>query len=436
MEQVSPRIPEPSKPRFYYGWVIVAVIFLTGAASSLWMNASLSVLVKPITDEFEWKRSVFSGASTIGTILGGVLAFFVGPAIDRFGAKWVLFLGFLVSGLLFVLLSATHGVVLFFFIMIVGRIILQGIVNVADAVVVPQWFIAQRGRATAIAALGPRFGTGVLPFISQAITSGFGWRPAALAIGVMAWAITLAPVFFWMKRRPEDMGLRPDGASATATKPAAPTKTQTTAKPRAGETNYTLKEVLRMRGFWVLLLGFAISQFVNTGINFNLLPYLTDQGVSTTQAITVVSLWSLAALPTTMLGGFLAERIPHRYVLTCIFIGTALGVLILTRTHSFGMGLIFALIHGTFIGAVLLFQTLTFADYYGRNSLGAIRGFVTVFFMIANAFGPLAATTVFDITGSYQGIIWVYVGLSFFISACMFFAKPPPQVRLESKPAA
>lgn len=386
------------------------------------MNSSLSVLVKPITDEFGWKRSVFSGASTIGTLIGGGLALFVGPAIDRYGAKWILFWSFLVSGVLFLALSQVHGVILFFFIMICGRILLQGVINVADAVIVPKWFIHQRGRATAIAAMGPRFGTGFMPFLSQSVTNSSGWRPAAVLLGVATWVITLVPVWLWVRRTPEDMGLQPDGTPIGQKPKARPARRLN--QPQ-GETNYTLKEVLRLRSFYVLLVGFVISSFVNTGINFNLLPYLTDQGISTTHAVTVVSIWGLAAIPATLAGGFLAERIPHRYALAVIFCGTTSGIVLLTITHSFGMGLLFAALHGMFFGLFQLFQTLMFADYYGRTSLGAIRGFMTVFFMIANAFGPLAATLVFDFSGSYLPILRLYVVLSLVISACIFFAKPP-----------
>ncbi|MDP2948045.1 MAG: MFS transporter [Chloroflexota bacterium] len=402
----------------------MAVIFLTGMASSLWMNSSLSVLVKPITDEFHWRRSVFSGASTVGTLLGGVLALYIGTSIDRFGAKWVLFIGFLVTGVLFLLLSQVHGIALFFAILILGRLILQGIINVADAVVVPKWFIVQRGRATAIAALGPRLGTGVLPFISQTITNSFSWRAAAASIGLLAWGITLVPVLLWLKRRPEDLGLAPDGKPVGEHGPAQSVK-PTLARHRWSDTNYTLREVLHFRGFYVLVVGFTLSQFVSTGINFNLLPLLTDEGVSTTQAVTVVSVWSLAAIPSTILGGFLAERFPHRFVLVGIFAGLTAGTYLLTLAHSFAFGLLFAVLHGSFSGAMALYQTLTFADYYGRASLGAIRGFLTVFFMLANSLGPLAATMVFDTTGSYQSILHFYVALSAAIAVCMLFATRP-----------
>ena len=395
------------------------------------MNSSLGVLVKPVTEEFEWKRSVFSGATLIGTLLGGVAALFVGPSIDRFGAKWVLFLGFLVTGILFLLLSKVHGVVQFFLILIAGRLILQGIINVADAVVVPKWFITQRGRASAIAALGPRLGTGVLPFMSQSLTNAFGWRTAAVGIGLAAWAITLGPILFWLKRRPEDMGLTPDGGQRRAA--AAKGKSIVEAKKPRETVEYTLKEVLRFRGFYVLLLGFFMSQFFSTGISFNLLPLLTDQGVSTTQAVTVVSLWSLTAIPSTLVGGFMAERLPHRLTLVGIFCGLTVGTYLLTLANSFALGLLFAVVHGSFFGMMLLYQSLTFADYYGRAHLGAIRGFVTVFFMIANAFGPFVATLFFDVTGSYLGILRAYVVLSLLVACFMYFARPPRKLAADHK---
>ena len=388
------------------------------------MNTALSVFLKPITAEFDWSRSTFAGASTIGTILGGITALAIGPAIDRFGARWVLLGACTGTGALFLLLGTMNGIWQFYLILVGGRLILQGLLNVANNVVVSKWFVSQRGRASAIAALGPRLGTGTLPLVAQFITNGFGWRTAAATLGLVTLSIALIPVLLWLRRTPEDIGLVPDGVMAGVPGPA-PTGASLVARVPATEAAYTLKQVLRFRGFYILLAGFVLSQFVSTGINFNLIPYFTDQGLSSAQAVIIVSVWSLIGVPTTLLGGYLAERVRLRYLLFGIFAGITLGALLLTFVDNFLLGLLFAVLHGSFFGSMLLFQTLAFADYYGRSSLGAIRGFITPFLMFSNALGPLVATAVFDTTGSYSIILRVYVGLSAVSALGMLFATPP-----------
>jgi len=88
-----------------YGWVIVWVTVVSAIASGVNVNPTIGVFVKPLTEEFGWSRSVIAGAVAIGTIFGGILALVVGPIIDRFGARWVLLVGFLLMGGLLILLS-------------------------------------------------------------------------------------------------------------------------------------------------------------------------------------------------------------------------------------------------------------------------------------------------------------------------------------------
>ncbi len=415
-------VPEKG-PRFFYGWVIVGVVFLAGIASAAWMNTGLSVFLKPITSEFGWSRSTFTAAGTVGTLAGGFSALAIGPAIDRWGAKWFLFAACLGTGILFLLLGQIHGLLLFFVLLVAGRFILQGILNVANAVAIPKWFVEQRGRATAISTLGPRLGTAVIPLGLQVIATGYGWRTGAAVLGVTAMAITVPPILLWFRRRPEDMGLLPDGRDATAATGGGANKTA----KRAEEVSYTIKEALRFKGFYLLVGAFAINQFVNTGVNFNLLPYLTDQGISPTKAATIVMVWSLMGMPGVMAAGYLGERLPLRYLMVVAFAGIMAGNVILAMTHSVPLGLVFAVVQGVFFGAIQLYQTLVFADYYGRASQGAIRGAITPVWMVANSLGPLAATLVFDATGTYRPIMLAYVGIGIVVMIGAALAAPPPQ---------
>lgn len=429
-ESGSSKDPKPGEHRLFYGWVIVGVIFLTGFASSAWLNTSLSIFLKPLTSEFGWSRSAFAGAGLIGTILGGLTALIIGPSIDRFGARGVLLVACLTTGILFIFLGFVHALWHFYLIVIVGRLLLQGVLNIANTVVVSKWFLLRRGRASALAALGQRLGTGILPFFSQLIVNGYGWRTAATLLGLVSLSVTILPVLFWLKRQPEDMGLQVDGGRigqfGENTKGGS-------GQSRYSERSYRLSEVLRFRGFYMLLFGFILFQFVSTGINFNLLPYLTDRGLSSTDAVITLSIWSLIAIPSTLVVGYLAERIGLQKLLFAISLGMILGPVVLILADNLVLALVFALIHGSFFGGVVLLQTLVFADYFGRGSLGAIRGFITPLLMISNALGPLMATLVFDSTGSYELILRVYVLLSALIALSVLLATPPRRIEERGK---
>ena len=404
--------------------MIVGVITLSGVASAVQLNPTIGVFVVPITHEFGWDRSVVAGAVTIGTILGGLTALGVGPLIDRLGGRWVLGGGFLALGALLLALGTSNTLWQFYLITISTRIILQGVINLTNNVVVAKWFLVQRGRALAISSLGQRVGIGVIPFMAQALISGFGWRVAIGGLGVLVWGLTLVPVFGWLRRRPEDMGLLADGVPlASAGGQACESLQSAAAVPT--EISFTLREALQTRTFYILLLSLCVTNFVATGVNFNLLPMLTDRGLTATQGVTIISVWSLVGIPTTLAAGLLGEKVALRYLMALLFVGMAVGIVILSGVDSLWQGFVFAVVHGAFFGALILLQNLIFANYYGRASLGAIRGFVTPFQMFSNSLGPLGAALVFDTTGTYTIIFLVYVAMLVLLALSMLFATPP-----------
>ncbi len=424
------------RPRFFYGWVVVGVITVSRIASTTQQNQVLSVLVKPVTTEFGWSRSAFIAASSIGTILGGLTALVVGPTIDRVGARWVMFSGFLVMGGLMMAMSSIHALWQFYLVLISTRLILQGVLNLANNVVVSKWFYRKRGRASAIPAIGQRVGAGVMPFYAQAMVTSFGWRSAILSLGVLVWTLTLAPVAGWLRRRPEDMGLLPDGDLRVV----APEVEEGTPKPEPvrveSEVSFTLGQALHTRTFYILLVVVSLSTFTNAGLNFNMFPLLTDRGLSDLQGVTLVSIWSYVGIPTTLLWGFLADRVPTRYLMAAVLLGMGLGVATLSQVQSFGAGVVFALVHGFFFAGALLLQNLIFANYFGRASFGMIRGFITPFQMLSNAFGPLAATLVFDTQGDYDLILLVWAVLLPVLAVAVLFATPVTRRERAQMPSA
>ena len=149
-------LPSTRKSAFYYGWVIVAVVALANFSRSAETFPVLGVFLKPMTEEFGWSRSAFSGAMTIGTLLGGFVAVGVGPLIDRFSPRWTVAIGLFVVGGTLVLLAGITSLWQFYALEIIGRMVTMGIVGLAVQVIIPKWFIAKRGRAVAISGLGGR----------------------------------------------------------------------------------------------------------------------------------------------------------------------------------------------------------------------------------------------------------------------------------------
>ncbi len=399
---------------------------LTGLAASVQLNPTIGVFVKPISGEFGWSRATLAGAVTAGTICGGLLAVFIGPLIDRFGGKWILFFGFLFMGGVLIALGFISALWQFYLIFIVSRMLLQGVIQLSNNVIVSKWFLRMRGRAVSFANMGQRAGNGLTPLFAQVFVSEFGWRQATIAVGLLAWSLTLGPVVLWLRRQPEDMGLRADGDPPTE-KDEEGDKTVANGRRVFGETSFTLGEALRTRAFYIIVGAMSFSFLAGAGINFNMVALFTDQGLSANQAVGIVSAWSLLGLPALLIAGVLSERIPVRGILVVIYLGVAVGIVMLIRVHSIPTGIAFALVHGSFFGAMPVLQSLLLANYFGRRYLGAIRGVVTPVSMACNAVGPLIAASVYDATGSYVPILTVFVGMMTVASLAMMLASPPRQ---------
>ena len=408
-------------PRFYYGWVIVAIIFLSRFAGTTMQNPTVSVLIKPVTSDFGWSRSLFVSASSIGTVLGGLLALFIGPAIDRYGPRWIITFGFLIMGGLMVLMGSINNLWQFYLLLILSRMVLQGALNLTSNVSVAKWFYRRRGIALAVPAIGQRVGAGSTPLFAQLLASSAGWRTSLVGLGLLAWALTVIPAAIWLRRKPEDLGLLPDGDLREA---STNQSNGTDAVQANLEVSFTLKQALRTKVFYILLFVVSLSTFTNAGANFNIFPILTDRGISGFSSVVLLSVWSYIGIPSTLIWGFLGDRYKVRYLFCFVLLGMSLGTVLFLVADTFVLGLVFAVVHGFFFAGSLLFQNLIFANYFGRDSFGAIRGVVTPFQTFSNAMGPFAASLVFDISGSYDRILVSWILLLPVLAITVALAKP------------
>ena len=270
-----------------------------------------------MTEEFGWSRSAFSGAMTIGTLLGGFVAVGVGPLIDRFGPRWTVAIGLFVVGGTLVLLAGITSLWQFYALEIIGRMVTMGIVGLAVQVIIPKWFIAKRGRAVAISGLGGRLGNTITPLYVQALVSMGNWRLATIVAGSVIWITSVVPSIIFLRRRPEDMGLRPDGVNPeTVSEENSELSGKTTTTTNRKEVSLSLKDVSKLVSFYLLITAFAVSSFVATGLNLHMMPYFTDQGLEAGIAALVVAVWSASGAIGSLLFGFAAERYSIRLIMS------------------------------------------------------------------------------------------------------------------------
>ena len=423
--ETNPITPAPPRSgrRLYYGWVIVGTMFIVSLAQTAQYNPAMSIFLKPITEEFGWSRTTFSSAIAIGGLVGALLAVIVGPILDRRGPRTLTFVAFLLMGMVTMALSSVSEIWQLYAIIVTNRALITGLLSIVAGVAVSKWFIRRRGRAMSFAVTGLRFGQAIVPPYTTFFVLRTGWQSAAIALGAFIWILTLIPVILLLRRQPEDMGLRPDGDLPRNGDGEAGSD-QLAAFTDAGEVSFTLAQALRTPAFYLILFATSGLAFNIGGLNFNLFPFLTDQGISEAAAAGILTTWSLISAVGSLGAGFIAERLHVRFVMAIAFAVATGGVVALIFTDDLPTALVFALIHGLSFGALPMLMQLVWADYYGRRHQGAIRGFVTPFQVIVQAGGPIAGTLVYDVMDTYIPAFALFGAIYVVCAIAMLLAKP------------
>lgn len=400
-----------ARGRFYYGWYIVAAVFLVGTATVGFNGPFFSIFLKPMSQEFGWTRTMTTGAVTIGTLMAAASGYVLGWVLDRYGPRWMVVAGCAILAAAYLGLSQVHSLLVFYMVYAVGRSAMQSALgrSMMNALV-SKWFVQRRANAIAFATLGSSIGGVILAPVAQGIIVGYDWRYAWAFFGLVSFVLVPVP-WLLLRRMPEDLGLRPDGDQRQEYPGSLPEKTD--AKERAertlrrpgivvAETDLNLREALMTTSFWLLCLIVVSSTIAITGVTFHMVPHLTDVGIPGPVAAAAVSLFTLAQIPSVFLWGFVADRLGAKQGLVAVLLTLALGAFLLSRAESAASAYLAAGVFGAGIGGYLLAGDLTWASFFGRRNLGRIRGVSMTFQLAGNASGSLIAAVLFDWTGDYS----------------------------------
>jgi MFS family permease len=413
--------------RFYYGWLVVAAAGGAEFANAASAISVLTVFVNPMTQEFGWSRTQISGATSIGAILGAAVAPFTGQLVDRIGSRVLLAAGCIVVGLACVYLSAVHTLLGFYLAFSLSRMADQGAIKIAAAPAVGKWFLRYRGRAIALVFSAASVGIIVLAPVVQQVIDAWGWRAAWLVLAAVMFGLGVIPSALLVRRQPEDLGLAVDGWPQGVAG-ARPRLVGVPLPPNAandGEPRWSLKEAAGTPTFWLVLVSLFAVSFASSGVGLHLVPHLTQQGLSSRQAVGAISVLSASGAVGALALGFLADRFPVRVMMGLVYLLGAASVTVLTLADTVAETYLFAVLHGIASSGVNVLAPTLLASYYGRWSLGSLHGVSRAFQVTGFALGPLLAGLVYDATGSYRSA-FVYFALVAVASALLMFLSRRP----------
>lgn len=403
---------------FYYGWIVLACLCCAGFARQGSAVATLSIFVEPLTRDFGWSRTAVSGAVSLGGVLAALVSPLIGPLLDRRGSRLVLCLAVLVTGVALLLLSLTPSLLVFYLLFCIARMNWAGPFDLGIYGALNNWFLARRTVAASVANLAQMLGLMAMPLIAQFAISHDGWRSGWIALGTVTLAVGFAPVWLFLVRRPEDMGLRPDTASPAVQQPGA------TAAP-AAEPRFSRAEAIRTPAFWLLMLYTVMVYPVQAGVSLHQAPHLVERGLDPTTAAMIVSSFSLLSGLATIACGFLPRRLPIRFPLALGAAMLVAGTLLMPGISTAADGFLAAGFFGSGIGVILTLTPVAWADYFGRANYGAIRGLALSAQVLAQATGPLLSGALYDLTGAYTVSLQVFAALSVLGVVAALAARQP-----------
>lgn len=414
---------------FYYGWLIVAIAFVTMAIGVTGRTA-FSLLMPPLIDEFKWDRGLAAGAFSFGFLVSAILSPIVGRVMDARGPRIVILTGvaMMSAGLLLApwiaspwQLYATLGVA-------VG-----GGANMmtytAHSQFLPNWFVRRRGLAISIAFAGAGVGAVLLLPWLQGIILTEGWRASCVAMG---WLVLfgIAPFAPLVRKGPADVGQNPDGDAAPADKTSGRSAADIV-DPVWAATEWTLGRALRTFRFWGIALGYFLALIAWYAVQVHQTKYLVEIGFSPLVAAWALGAVSVIAIPGQILLGGLSDRIGREWIWTVGCLGFAVSYAALLALQSWPSNvLLYAMVfaQGFFGYALTSVMGPIVAEIFEGPHYGAIFGTITIALIGGGAAGPWIAGVIHDATGSYR-IAFLLIIAGCLVSSALIWIAGPRNVR-------
>jgi len=416
--------------KIFYGWRMAGAACGIQFMLSGLLNQAFGAYVAVLSDERGWSKTALSGAAALQSVESAIMGPALGWLMDRFGTRTLIVTGILIFAGAFAALSQIDSLGGFYVcaVLLAVGASLSGYFPLTVALV--QWFRRYRARAISIMSLGMAMGGLAVPLVAWSMHT-YGWRATALGSGLLALLIGL-PLAMVIRTRPEDHGETMDGVPETALASTAPASAATAAPALPAmpqEAEFTARQALRTRAFWLLGLGHAFALLVVTSVSVHGITHMKEGlGYTVPQAALVVMALTGAQIVGILMSAFLGDRFEKRRVAALCMLGHMSGMLLLTyATHPAAVAG-FVLLHGVAWGVRGPFMQAMRADYFGRHAIGMIMGLSAVVVAMGQIAGPMVAGMLADLTGNYRLGFTVLALVAGSGSVLFLMARKPEQV--------
>jgi MFS family permease len=343
--------------------------------------------------EYGWSRATVTSGNAFAKVAVGLLGFFAGWFIDRFGPRRLMIAGILMGGIALVGLSTVTTLWQFYLFYVFNALGYMCAGPLPNQVLTARWFNKTRGKAMGFAYLGIGVGGMLVPHIAKWLNIQFGWHQALMLLGILMIVISL-PMALIVKENPEVQ------SAAVKEEPTIP-----------------LKKIVKGWPFYLLLIGSMCSIGAVAGTSQNLkLFFSLDLKYSQGQSANIISLVLLSSIIGRVLMGWLADKFPKKYVMILIYTLVAGSIPLLYFADTPGIIYLFAFIFGIGLGGDYMIIPLMAAELFGVRIMGRVMGLVLTADGLAEAFSPMLVAKLRDNSANYANgfavlIILAVVGI-------------------------
>lgn len=387
---------------------------------------AFGVFILPLEREFGWARAEVSGAFSASWLVAGLIGPFVGRAVDRYGARPLMLAGTAASGVSFLALAGVQELWQFYLGQIVMSFCRAWMFYIPMNALVTRWFVRRRSVALALAtsgfAVGGMLFVPLLTFLEEAA----GWRWGYVFCGGVLYAVVFPLVLWVLRSRPEDLGLLPDGDPPRTVPSAADPAFAQPAYPQPTGHQWSSREALRSRTFWLVALGFSLTFFSNISFTVHAIPFFVSRGLTADIGAGVISATNAVVALVRVPFGLLIDRAPSVRAIMFLAIASqaaAMSVLLVSTEPAALWSFVgFWSVGG---GGMPLLEAAFIVRTFGERHYGALLGTMGMVETTGTLIGPVLAGFVFDVTGSYEAAMLMFLGTSAGAFACFAALRPP-----------
>lgn len=401
---------------FFYGWLIVGLCFIAQMMTSVSMQG-LSTYVAPLQQQFGWTLSQTAAGRSFqqaDTFLGPL----TGWLVDRFGPRALMSAGIVLYAISFALFSAMDTLWHYYVACLLMAIANSLVGLLIVSYTLNNWFRRRRTTAMGLAVMGlAAAGIVFLPALVW-VQGLYGWRDAALATAVLMLVLGL-PIMLLMRNTPERCGLLPDGDSPEDFARSLQSGLG------GGLVNFTARQALRTRAFWLLTIGNSLAQMALSAMVVHQFPYLEALLTRETAAL-LLAVLNVFNLLGRLVGGILGDMFRKHVIMALNMVAATAALLLLVNADGLPFLLVYAALFGSSWGVRTAVANSLQGDYFGRASFGKIAGLAQTLAAPTAILSPILFGLIVDATGTYRPALTTLAVLTAVACVLFFAATRPP----------